>query len=396
MSEALTSKQLVDELPDDMRDDLPTSRADAEREIDEFATSFAGAPDKGPSSQNEPFLSTCTTEPNTPLTGKVFEYVVGGTATRVIHNVPYRTLEAKDAWKHALDVYLPSNTDRAPIMIHIHGGGWQRGDRSNNFYGAPGMSNGYASMGFVTVAPSYRLGNFDEIIDDVTAAIAFTINHIREIDPALSTVDVSRIYLSGHSAGGHIVATLLTNSAYLDLVKVDSRLIKGAFLVSGIYALRNPFGEKFTYWKNNIFRKRYVEKTFRPEIIDSASPAWRIAHAHLSQAELENFTKRTTKPVTTCRWFGKAAEAEVEAVSRMANVYPSMRILEIPTIIFSASYDLGLENDAQAFYEMLVRCGARTERAVIADTWHPTICQSPATFATAAEYLRSWGHALRE
>jgi hypothetical protein len=34
-----------------------------------------------------------------------------------------------------------------PVVVHFHGGGWKRGDRSVPFYGAPAMCTAYAQVG---------------------------------------------------------------------------------------------------------------------------------------------------------------------------------------------------------------------------------------------------------
>ncbi len=71
--------------------------------------------------------------------------------------------------KHRLDLYLPSNVsfDRnggakevevesvsLPVVFHVHGGGWKRGDRSIWFYGAPYIGAAFAERGFVQSSSS--------------------------------------------------------------------------------------------------------------------------------------------------------------------------------------------------------------------------------------------------
>ena len=51
--------------------------------------------------------------------------------------------------RHVLDIYLPANskedksdvpashTNGIPVVVHVHGGGWQRGSKDNEWRGAP-------------------------------------------------------------------------------------------------------------------------------------------------------------------------------------------------------------------------------------------------------------------
>ena len=54
---------------------------------------------------------------------------------QVIKDVPYRDSNHE---KHYLDVYSPKeepNTEFSlkPVVVHIHGGGWQRGGKTTSF-----------------------------------------------------------------------------------------------------------------------------------------------------------------------------------------------------------------------------------------------------------------------
>jgi acetyl esterase/lipase len=73
-----------------------------------------------------------------------------------------------------LDVYMPENAEQRenkgeevlPVVIHIHGGGWVRGDRKDVFRGAPSFGIAYAQMGCVAVCVSYRLSDAPHTLDD--------------------------------------------------------------------------------------------------------------------------------------------------------------------------------------------------------------------------------------
>src|SRR5262249_49361199 len=52
------------------------------------------------------------------------------------------------------DLYLPKGLDKAPVVIAVHGGGWQAGNRASYKYWGPFLArNGYALFSI-----DYRLG----------------------------------------------------------------------------------------------------------------------------------------------------------------------------------------------------------------------------------------------
>lgn len=98
------------------------------------------------------------------------------------------------------DLYLPKGLDKAPVIVAVHGGGWQGGSRAGYKYWGPFLArNGYAVF-----AIDYRLGKagtYPGSVYDVKAAIQFV--RARAADLGL---DPERIGLMGDSAGGHLAA----------------------------------------------------------------------------------------------------------------------------------------------------------------------------------------------
>src|SRR5439155_21189470 len=143
----------------------------------------------------------------------------------------YREGAEEDAGKHKLDIYLPKGKTNAPVLFFIHGGAWRSGDRSNY----PPLGNRYARAGYVTVVPSYRLAPKNPHpaqIEDVAAAFAWTVQHIAEHGG-----DTNRIYVGGHSAGGHLSALLALDDKYLKAHDLSPKVIRGVLALSGVYNL---------------------------------------------------------------------------------------------------------------------------------------------------------------
>ncbi len=98
------------------------------------------------------------------------------------------------------DLYLPKGLDKAPVVIAVHGGGWQAGNRAGYKYWGPFLArNGYALFSI-----DYRLakaGTFPASAYDVKAAIQFVRAKAAEFG-----LDPERIGLMGDSAGAHLAA----------------------------------------------------------------------------------------------------------------------------------------------------------------------------------------------
>jgi acetyl esterase/lipase len=110
-----------------------------------------------------------------------------------------------------MDVYLPAEiAKRKPLVVWVHGGGWNRGDAraSGAFADWPGVLAGLAGRGFVVASVDYRLSaeaRFPAQIQDVKAAIRFLRVHAAEYG-----IDSARVYIWGGSAGGQLAALAAT------------------------------------------------------------------------------------------------------------------------------------------------------------------------------------------
>ncbi len=115
---------------------------------------------------------------------------------------------------HLLDIYYPQGTkqtDRLPVIIDIHGGGWMYGDKElNKIYCLT-----LAEKGYVVFNMSYRL--YPEVTAAVQLAdISFCLKWINENLDSYPC-DRNNIYLTGDSAGGMLAAftAMLSESSVL-------------------------------------------------------------------------------------------------------------------------------------------------------------------------------------
>lgn len=115
----------------------------------------------------------------------------------VRNNVEYAD---HDGVKLAGDLYLPKGMDKAPVVIAVHGGGWQVGNRSSYRYWGQYL----AKHGIGVFAVTYRLmkpgvKTYPGAVYDVKAAVQYV-----RANAAQLGVDPNRIGMMGDSAGGHL------------------------------------------------------------------------------------------------------------------------------------------------------------------------------------------------
>lgn len=109
-----------------------------------------------------------------------------------------------------LDLAQPDTpaSDKSPLVVCIHGGGWQGCDKSMGFERA--VLESCTDKGMAAASVEYRLTQvapFPACLHDVRCAIAFLLSKADEYG-----IDTSRVGTVGHSAGGHL-ATLAAYSA---------------------------------------------------------------------------------------------------------------------------------------------------------------------------------------
>lgn len=147
------------------------------------------------------------------------------TTYSTIENVRYRP-DAQDVYARercVLDVYHPKNTNGFATVVWFHGGGITGGEKF--------IPQELKEKGVAVVAVNYRLSpkaKAPAYIDDAAAAVAWTIQHISEYGG-----DPDQVFVSGHSAGGYLVAMIGLDKSWLSHYGVDADRLAGIIDFSG-------------------------------------------------------------------------------------------------------------------------------------------------------------------
>lgn len=242
--------------------------------------------------------------------------------------------------RNVLDIYSPKQTNEpeVPTLLFVHGGMWLRGSKEgqhnlSSLYNVAShvASQAYYSLqndsvsdqksitatddsqysklgvclaqhGATTCIMNYRLagnsgngdGNDTAIDDtghphqvmDVARAIAFLIQKSQA-----DNVDL-HLYISGHSAGGHLAALVLSDPQYLQMAMKEreldyaliNKVLKGFIGISGVYNLRRL--------AMSPLAALTIEPAFRGkkdcDVITEASPIHVLLRAHDSIQKCTN------------------------------------------------------------------------------------------------------------
>ncbi len=114
-----------------------------------------------------------------------------------------------------LDASVPDGAGPFPVVILVHGGGWWRGDKGGSDRPGDGADitpwfGPLTQAKYVWFSINYRLApqhRWPACFEDLQAAVRWVKAHAGEYKG-----DPKRIALFGHSAGGHLVTLLATQS----------------------------------------------------------------------------------------------------------------------------------------------------------------------------------------
>ena len=132
--------------------------------------------------------------------------------------------------REKLDYFFGADKN-GPLLLYIHGGYWQRGDKNMYSFVTEAFIKHGVSVAVMNynLTPSVRMG---QIPVQIRTAIAWCWHQAEDLG-----FSRDKIFVSGHSAGGHLTALMMAT----DWPDFDSHLpgdlIRGAIPISGLYEL---------------------------------------------------------------------------------------------------------------------------------------------------------------
>ncbi|MFA4869890.1 MAG: alpha/beta hydrolase [Pedobacter sp.] len=130
-------------------------------------------------------------------------------------------------WEGKLDLYLPpTQNGPSPVVINIHGGGWNKGNKESQ----TGFS-GFFKRGYAVANIAYRLtgvATAPAAVEDTRCALIYLINNAKKLN-----IDPNKIVIMGGSAGGHLalMGGLLENNPIFDTNCKGTKSIKVAAII---------------------------------------------------------------------------------------------------------------------------------------------------------------------
>ncbi len=130
--------------------------------------------------------------------------------------------------RQVMDIF-PAAEPGAPVQLYIHGGYWRGGSKDDNCHLVEVFTKAGATVALLEydLCPTVTV---TEIVRQVCSAITWLYGHISDYGG-----DPSRLYISGSSAGGRLVALALAHD--WEKEGLPRHLIKGAAAISGVYDL---------------------------------------------------------------------------------------------------------------------------------------------------------------
>jgi arylformamidase len=222
-------------------------------------------------------------------------YATNSEGVRARFGAPQRHAYGQTAIE-ALDVYLTKRPN-APINIFIHGGAWR--DQVAKDWAFPAEL--FVHSGAHYVVPDFAWvqdvgGSLLPMAEQVRRAVAWVYRNAQRFGG-----DPNRLYVSGHSSGGHLAGVILTTDWPREF-NLPADIVKGGLCLSGMYDLKPVrLSARSTYVKftdemeQALSPQRHLDKLHAPVI---------VAYAALDSPEFQRQSrdfaaavKATGKPV---------------------------------------------------------------------------------------------------
>lgn len=181
-------------------------------------------------------------------------------------NIVYQKAD-KTSSEQQLNVFAPrKHTKPAAVLIFVHGGNWNSGKKSQyNMIGGH-----WAKKDIVTVIVDYPLSPAANY-DDMAASVANSVKWVKE-NIVQYGGNPDKIFLSGHSAGGHLAALLATDEHYFKNINLENPL-SGLILIDAAGLDMHGYLTEEKFEKGNTYLKTFSND---PKTWKEASPLYHL------------------------------------------------------------------------------------------------------------------------
>jgi len=189
-----------------------------------------------------------------------------------------------NGWSGRVDIYYnPQSQTPTPIVIQIHGGGWNHGTKeSQTGFGT------YFKAGLAVANVEYRLVDkaiAPGAIEDIRCALKFIKLHANELN-----IDPRKVILAGTSAGAHLalMGGLLENDNRFDL-NCDGKVDMKVAAIISMYAPSNfndtsvdikQFKSLIHWFGKNVNNPTFINSISPVSYIKKSSPPVFIVHGN--------------------------------------------------------------------------------------------------------------------
>lgn len=187
-----------------------------------------------------------------------------------------RDIAYADDMRHRLDIYAPleqagQTPVLKPVILFVHGGTWQRGDKNQYLF----AGESFSQAGYVVAVMNYRLAprhKYPDYVQDVALAIKWLSQHIQDYSG-----DPNQLVLIGHSAGAFNIVSAINNEKWLSEVDVPVSVIKAVIGLAGPYSFSIPeHPDTIPAFEENtnsadVMADRYIRPDAPPHLLMIAS-----------------------------------------------------------------------------------------------------------------------------
>ncbi len=166
-----------------------------------------------------------------------------------------------------LNVFAPKNASGdQDVLVFFYGGSWNSGKKEIYDF----LGNRLARKGVVAVIADYPLSPEYQVHDmakSTAQAVKWTSENITGFGG-----DSNKIFVAGHSAGGHLASLITIRDEYFDTLGISSP-INGAVLIDAAGLDMNRFLKEMNYDPGTSYLKAFTDN---PQVWRDTSPIYHL------------------------------------------------------------------------------------------------------------------------